>query len=69
MDHKALKYSEKICHLIELTMNSSEYVRTWIWQLKLGLKYVLQQDKDPNDSSKSTTEWVLQWPNQSKTST
>ena len=65
--------------IIDGTMNSGLYqkilqenVRASVCELKLNRKWVMQQDNDPNHTSKSPTEWlkqkrfgVLEWPSQS----
>ncbi len=65
--------------IIDVTINSALYqkilkenVRPSVCDLKLKRTWVMQQDNDPKQTSKSTSEWlkknkikVLEWPNQS----
>uniref|UniRef100_A0A3B4TRY4 Transposase Tc1-like domain-containing protein n=1 Tax=Seriola dumerili TaxID=41447 RepID=A0A3B4TRY4_SERDU len=66
-------------HIIQGTMNSQAYQQILdqnllpsVKQLKLGRKWIMQQDNDPKHSSKTTKEWLqrkrirtLDWPSQS----
>uniref|UniRef100_A0A3Q2CFB6 Tc1-like transposase DDE domain-containing protein n=1 Tax=Cyprinodon variegatus TaxID=28743 RepID=A0A3Q2CFB6_CYPVA len=66
-------------HIIQGTVNSQGYQQILdqnllpsVRELKLGRKWIMQQDNDPKHSSKSTKEWLkrkkictLDWPSQS----
>ena len=66
-------------HIIQGTMNFLAYQQILdqnllpsVWELKLGRKWILQQDNDPKHSSKTTKKWLrrkrirtLDWPSQS----
>ncbi|MGH0169174.1 UNVERIFIED_CONTAM: hypothetical protein FKN15_056301 [Acipenser sinensis] len=59
---------------VNCIMNSTQYqdIVASARRLKLGRKWIFQQDNDPKHTSKSTKKWlidhkinILQWPSQS----